>query len=203
MKAKRIACILAYDMAASFLLGVSIVIFAVQANFAPGGVSGIAVILNYLFGAPIGLMTVLINIPIILCTFRQLGFGFFLHSIKTVLINAIFADYVVVHLPMYEGSRLLAAILSGVFAGVAYSLVFNMGSSTGGTDFIMAAIRKVKPELSFGMLAFVIDSTVILGSVFVFGEIEAFLYGAVYTVVTSGALDATTWCMKKLGAQTV
>ena len=200
---KRITKILAYDLAASFLLGVSIVIFAVQANFAPGGVSGIAVILNYLFDAPIGLMTVVINIPIILGTFRKLGPAFFLHSVKTVLINAVFADYVVVHLPMYEGSRLLASVLSGVFAGVAYSLVFNMGSSTGGTDFIIAAIRRLKPEMSFGLLAFFIDSAVILGSVFVFGEIEAFLYGAVYTVVTSASLDATTWCMKKLGAQTV
>lgn len=203
MRIKGIARILAYDIAASFLLGVSIVIFAVQANFAPGGVSGIAVILNYLFGAPIGLATVIINIPIILCTYKKLGLAFFLYSVKTVLINAFFADYVVVHLPMYEGSRMLAAILSGVFAGVAYSLVFNMGSSTGGTDFIMAAIRKVKPELSFGMLAFVIDSTVIFGSVFIFGEIEAFIYGAIYTVVTSLSLDTTTWCMKKLGAQTI
>ena len=110
----------------------SIVIFAVQANFAPGGVSGIAVILNYLFGAPIGLMTVIVNIPIILCTFRKLGLAFFLHSIKTVLINAVFADYVVVHLPMYEGSRLLAAILSGVFAGVAYALAMYGDPLCGG-----------------------------------------------------------------------
>lgn len=203
MKARRIAQILAYDMAASFLLGISIVVFAVQANFAPGGVSGIAVILNYLFGAPIGLATVLINIPIIIVTYKRLGPAFFLHSVKTVLINALFVDYVVCHIPVYTGSRLLAAILSGVCAGAAYSLVFNMGSSTGGTDFIMAAIRRVKPELSFGMLAFVIDSTVILGSVFVFGEVQAFVYGMAYTVVTSLALDATTWCMKKLGAQTV
>ena len=203
MKAKRIAQILAYDIAASFLLGISIVIFAVHANFAPGGVSGVAVILNYLFDAPIGLATVIINIPIILCTYKRLGLAFFLHSVKTVLINALFVDYVVCYLPAYTGSRLIASVLSGVCAGAAYSLVFNMGSSTGGTDFIMAAIRKVNPKLSFGMLAFVIDSLVILGSVFVFGEIEAFLYGAVYTVVTSVSLDATTWCMQKLGAHTV
>lgn len=192
MTAKKVVRILACDIAASFLLGVSIVVFAVQANFAPGGVSGLAVILNYLFGAPIGLATVLVNIPIILCTFGRLGPGFFLHSVKTVLINALFVDYVVCHIPAYAGSRLLASVLSGVCAGVAYSLVFNMGSSTGGTDFIMAAIRKAKPELSFGMLAFVIDGLVILGSVFIFGEIQAFAYGLVYTVVTSLSLDATT-----------
>lgn len=203
MKVKRAAQILAYDIAASFLLGVSIVVFAVQANFAPGGVSGVAVILNYLFGLPIGLATVLINVPIILATYKRLGPAFFLHSVKTVLINALFVDYVVCHIPPFTGNRLIAAILSGVCAGVAYSLVFNMGSSTGGTDFIMAAIRRVKPELSFGMLAFVIDGLVIVASVFVFGEAQAFVYGMVYTVITSLALDATTWCMKKLGLATV
>ena len=203
MRIRKAAGILATDIAASFLLGVSIVVFAVQANFAPGGVSGIAVILNYLFKTPIGLATVLINVPIILATFRNLGPAFFFHSVKTTLINSLFIDYVVIYLPAYTGSRLIAAVLSGVFAGAAYSLVFNMGSSTGGTDFIMAAIRRVRPQLSFGFLAFVIDGVVIIASVFVFGEAQAFIYGAVYTVVTSLSLDATTWCLKQLGMQTV
>jgi len=199
MKLKQFAKLLAYDMAASWLLGVSIVVFAVRANFAPGGVSGLAVIINYLTGARIGLMTVLINIPIVVLTFRRLGPMFFLCSVKTTLINAFFIDYVVCHMPVYAGSRMIAAILSGVCAGVAYSLVFNMGSSTGGTDFIIAAVNRVRPNLSFGMLAFAIDSTVILASVFVFGEAKAFVYGMVYTVVTSAALDTTTAVMQRLG----
>ena len=199
MKPKQCAKLLAYDFAASWLLGVSIVVFAVRANFAPGGVSGLAVIINYLTGAQIGLMTVLINIPIIVLTFRRLGLMFFVCSVKTMLINAFFIDYVVCSIPAYTGSRMIAAILSGVCAGVAYSLVFNMGSSTGGTDFIIAAVNRVKPNLSFGMLAFVIDSSVILASVFVYGEAKAFVYGMVYTVVTSLALDATTAVMRRFG----
>ena len=201
MQMKKAIQIAVYDIVASWLLGVSIVIFAVRANFAPGGVSGLAVILNYLTGARIGLMTIVINIPIILLTFRRLGPAFFLHSVKTMLINAFFIDYVVVYLPPYAGSRMIAAILSGLLAGMAYSIVFNMGSSTGGTDFIIAAVNRIKPNLSFGMLAFFIDSTVIIASVFVFGEAKAFIYGMVYTVVTSVALDATTAVMKRIGAQ--
>lgn len=201
MQMKKAIQIAVYDIAASWLLGVSIVIFAVRANFAPGGVSGLAVILNYLTGARIGLMTIVINIPIILLTFRRLGPAFFLHSVKTMLINAFFIDYVVVYLPPFTGSRMIAAILSGLLAGMAYSIVFNMGSSTGGTDFIIAAVNRIKPNLSFGMLAFFIDSTVIIASVFVFGEAKAFIYGMVYTVVTSVALDATTAVMKRIGAQ--
>lgn len=202
MDKKRIALMLFYDLIASFLLGVSIVIFAMEANFAPGGVSGLAVIFNYLFDWPVGLVTVLINVPIVIATYKKLGPSFFICSVKSVLINAVFIDYVVCCLPVYEGSRLIASILSGVFAGVAYSMLFNIGSSTGGTDFIIAAIQRTNPKLSFGLLAFGIDSTVIIASAFVFGEIQAVLYGAAYTVVTSVSLDAATALMKRLGLPT-
>ena len=202
MDKKRIAMILLYDVIASFLLGVSIVVYAVKANFAPGGVSGLAVIFNYLFSWPIGLVTVIINVPIVLMTFKKLGPAFFICSVKSVLINALFIDYVVPCIPAYEGSRLIAAILSGLFAGVSYSMLFNIGSSTGGTDFIIAAIQRTNPKLSCGMLAFAIDSMVILASAFVFGEVQAVVYGAVYTVVTSVSLDATTAVMKRLGLPT-
>ena len=203
MNIKKAAGILAVDIVASLLLGISIVVFTVSANFAPGGVSGVAVILNYLFGTPIGLATVIINIPIVVLTFKRLGAMFFVMSVKSVLINAFFIDYVCVLFPAYAGSRLIGAVLAGVTAGMAYSLLFNVGSSTGGTDFIIAAVNRANPKLSFGMLAFLIDGVVIASSVFVYGEIQSLVYGMVYTVVTSLALDATTWCVKKLGAQMV
>ena len=202
MNIKKAAGILAVDIVASLLLGISIVVFTVSANFAPGGVSGVAVILNYLFGTPIGLATVIINIPIVVLTFKRLGAMFFVMSVKSVLINAFFIDYVCVLFPAYAGSRLIGAVLAGVTAGMAYSLLFNVGSSTGGTDFIIAAVNRANPKLSFGMLAFVIDSTVIIASAFVFGEMQAVLYGAVYTVVTSVSLDGATAVMKKLGLPT-
>ena len=189
---------LAYDLVGSFFLGVSIVSFAMQANFAPGGVSGLAVLANYLFQIPVGWATILINIPIILLTFRQLGKRFFLISVKSVLISSFLVDYVCCYLPVYTGSRLAASILSGIMAGIGFSLFFNEGSSTGGTDFIIVAVKQKHPKLSFGLLAFFIDGTVIVLSVFVFKEIWAFVYGAVYTVVTSLSLDGTTWLLKKL-----
>ena len=123
---------LAYDLVGSFFLGVSIVSFAMQANFAPGGVSGLAVLANYLFQIPVGWATILINIPIILLTFRQLGKEFFLISVKSVLISSLLIDYVCCYLPAYTGSRLTASILSGIMAGIGFSLFFNEGSSTGG-----------------------------------------------------------------------
>ena len=194
---KRIAGMLAFDIFGSLFMGASIVCFAVQADFAPGGVNGLAVLFNYVSGIPIGMAVVLINIPIILLTFRKLGKECFIISVKTMLISSLFIDYVLCYFPVYTGSRLAASILSGITSGIGYSLIFNEGSSTGGTDFIIVAIRQKKPKLSFGLLAFFIDGIVIVLSVFVYREIWSFVYGSVYTVITSLAIDGTTFVLQR------
>lgn len=194
---KKIMFMMTYDLIGSVFIGVSIVCFAVAADFAPGGVNGLAVMANYLSNIPIGLATILINIPIILFTFHSLGKLFFLYSVKTMLISSLFIDYVLCNLPVYHGNRLLAAILAGLTAGIGYSLIFNEGSSTGGTDFIIAAIKKKRPKMTFGLLAFVIDGIIVLFSIFVFKEALAFIYGMLYTVITSVALDLCTLVLKK------
>ncbi len=184
--------IVLFDLLGSMLIGISVVTFAVNAEFAPGGVSGLAVILNFLFQLPIGWMTVLINIPIILCTFKKLGLRFFIMSIKSMLLGSLFIDYVIPLIPAYDGSRLLACVFAGVCAGVGYSLIFNEDSSTGGTDFIIVAIKRAKPQLTFGLLALFIDGSIIVISIFIYRDVWAFVYGMIYTVVTSAALDLTT-----------
>ncbi len=184
--------IILFDLIGSMLIGISVVTFAVNANFAPGGVTGLAVILNFLFHLPIGWMTVLINVPIILFTYKKLGLKFFIVSIKTMLIGSLIIDYVAPLIPAYEGSRLLASVFSGICAGIGYSLIFNEDSSTGGTDFIIVAIKRAKPKFSFGLLALLIDGSIIIISVFIYRDIGAFVYGMIYTVVTSAAIDLTT-----------
>nr|MBQ4453429.1 YitT family protein [Clostridia bacterium] len=195
MKSK-IAKMLAYDIVGAVFLGISIVCFTVEADFAPGGVNGLAVISNYLFGIPIGLATILINIPIVLFTYRKLGKEFFIISIKSMLICSFMIDYVICYFPVYYGSRLIASILAGITSGIGYSLLFNEGSSTGGTDFIIVAVKQKKPDLSFGLLVGIIDSSVVVLSVPVFHDIWSFVYGMIYTVVCSLALDATTKILK-------
>lgn len=194
---KRMLQIVVYDGLGSLLMGISVVVFAVQANFAPGGISGLGLLVNYLFHFPIGMAIICINVPIILLTFRRLGAGFFLNSVRSMLVSSLFIDYVVCCLPVFTGSRLIASVLSGVCAGIGYALFFYEGSSTGGTDFIMVAVQRWKPQLTLGVLAFVIDSIVIVLAVFVFRDIWAFVYGMVYTVVTSLFLDMGTGLLSR------
>lgn len=101
---EKIIFMMIYDLIGTIFIGVSIVCFAVAADFAPGGVNGIAVMANYLMNIPIGLATILINIPIILFTFRRLGKLFFLYSVKTMVISSFLIDYVLCYLPAYNGN---------------------------------------------------------------------------------------------------
>ena len=87
-------------------------------------------------------------------------------------------DYVAPLFPVYDGSRLLAALCMGVLCGIGYAMIFMRGSSTGGQDFISVAIKKVKPHITLGIITFVLDiCTIILGTALVFKDIDGLIYG--------------------------
>ena len=95
--------------------------FAVQAGFPMTGFSGISIILYQLFGVPIGFSTILLNIPVAILCYRLLGRHFFFSSLRCMLISSLMIDYVAPLLPVYSGDRLLAALCTGVFAGLGYA----------------------------------------------------------------------------------
>ncbi|MBR1897043.1 MAG: YitT family protein [Pyramidobacter sp.] len=186
---KKLAAALGADIAASLLIGASIVVFAQNADFAPGGVNGMGLILNHLTGLPIGQLILMINVPLVLVCFRFLGVRFFLASLKTMLISSWFIDHVAVLLPAYHGSHWLAAVFSGLFAGAGFALVYLQNSSTGGTDFLIMTGKKLRPSMSIGQLTQLLDGSVIIAGAFVLRRTEAVLLGLVYTVVCSLCID--------------
>lgn len=194
---KKFFSILICDILGSLFLGISITVFAVAANFAPGGVTGLAVIINFLFNIPIGFAIILINVPIIFFTYKRLGKYFFIMSLKSIIISSFFLDYIICYFPVFNGDNIIAAFCSGIFAGIGYSLFFNEGSSTGGTDFIIVSIKKYKPELSFGFLAFFIDIIVVVLFTIIFRNLQAFVYGLIYTFTTSIFMNITTKLITK------
>lgn len=198
MKEKRISgkelmVDLGYDVVGSILYAAGIYTFASSAHFAPGGFSGIALILNYFFSLPIGIITVVLNIPVILVAYKVLGKVFLLKSVKTMIISAIFMDSVFPLFPVYTGEPLLAALYTGALSGAGLALIYMRGSSTGGTDFIMMMIRKKYPHLSLGQISLVLDAIVILLGGLVFDGIDPILNGVVATVVTTVVIDKMTY----------
>lgn len=178
------------DIVASILIAVGVYNFAMYANFPVAGFSGIAIILYHLFGLPVGIGTILLNVPVSIFCYKFLGRTFFLKSVKSMIISSVFIDYVAPLFPAYEGSRLLAALCMGVLCGIGYAMIFMRGSSTGGQDFITVALKKVYPHISLGMIAFALDMmTIILGTVLVFKDVDGLIYGIIVTYLLAIVMD--------------
>lgn len=176
---KRIAVDILVETLGSFLIAIGLYNFALNAKFPMTGFSGIAMILYRLFGLPIGLTTVVLNIPVAILCYRLLGKGFFFRSVRCMIISSFMIDIVAPLLPVYEGERLLAALCTGILAGFGYAIIYMRNSSTGGSDFIIMAVKAVRPHISLGKIAFLSDIGIILAGGFIFKDMDGIIYGMI------------------------
>ena len=187
---KEIAIDVGADVLGGLLISIGVYNFAVASGFPVAGVSGIAVLFYHFFHIPIGIMTILLNIPIVLVCYRLLGKRFFWKSVKTMLISNFMIDQIAPLLPVYQGELILASVCIGIFAGMGYALLYTRDTSTGGADFIFMAIRKWKPHLSLGRIIITFDfAVIIIGGILRNGNIESIIYGLIGSYILSVVVD--------------
>lgn len=189
-----------YDLIGAVLFSAGVYTFAGNADFAPGGVTGLALLLNHIFRIPIGTLTLFINLPLIVISYRALGKRFLLKTAKSMVITTFFLDVVFPMFPMYEGQRIMAALCSGALMGAGMVMFYMRGSSSGGLDFVIMPIKKKRPHLSVGKITMIIDLGIILLGWPVFGDIDAALYGLVSTFASVVVIDKVLY---GLGAGTL
>ena len=177
------------DIVGGLLYALGIYTFAKTANFAPGGLSGLALIMYHIWGLPIGIMTLVLNVPVILLSYHLLGKTFLLKSLRSMVFCTVWVDFILPLTPAYSGSPLLAALYSGVFLGAGLGVLYMRGSSSGGTDFLTVSVKAIHPHLSLGAATMIIDLVIILMGWPVFGNIDSVLYGIIATAVTSIVID--------------
>ena len=180
---------LAHDILGSVAYAIGVYTFASNAGFAPGGIAGIGVIFNYLFNLPIGLIVLAFNVPVVLIALKYLGKRYLLRTFQTLLINALFLDLLAPMFPRYAGSPLLAALFGGGISGLGLAIIYSAGSCTGGSDLIIMSLRKMRPHLSVGQITLLIDGSLILLGAFIYSNIDAVLYGIVFTFASTFVID--------------
>ena len=140
------------------------------------GVTGVAQIVHYFLHIPIGWMIIIINVPIFIFTFRILGKKFVFRSVVAMVIVSLFIDYIAPLFPIYSGDRLLATVVTAVSTGLGYGIIFQRGSSTCGTDFIVLMLREKHPHLTIGTIGFVVDMVIIsAGALTISKNIDGFI----------------------------
>lgn len=194
-KAKDILLNLGCDIAGSFLFAVAVQCFTSSNQIAPGGVTGISTILNYLFNLPIGILIFVLNVPLLAVGFKYFGRNFTLRTLVTIFIQSVMVDLCALFLPVYTGNKLLAALFGGIVMGAGLGLIFMRGSTTGGTDIISRLLQRRFPHLQLGRTIFMCDLVVILLSAIAYRSIDSALYAIVTIFASSKIVDGILYGM--------
>lgn len=174
--------------AASLGYAAAISLFADPNNLAPGGVTGIAIIISRLVPIETGTLIFLLNIPILIFAIWKFGIKFTVSTIYSLALTSIFTNILA---PVGAATHdiLLAALAGGVLSAVSIGLILKYGATTGGMDIIVKWLRLKLPYLKTGVIYFFTDVIIVSISGFVFRNVDAALYAAIAVIMTSTVMD--------------
>ncbi len=175
--------------AGALLYSLSVVIFTAPNNVAPGGVTGLATLINYLFSLPIGAFILILNVPLFILGYKKLGRDYLKKSIFAALLVSVLIDVLDAFIPPYRGNMILVCVFGGILNGSGIALIFSRGGSSGGTDIAASLVHKYYPQFSVGYLIMISDAFIVTISAFVYNSIEAALYAVIAIFVSSRLID--------------
>lgn len=177
----------------SLLFAISVNVFTAPNDIAPGGLTGAATLMSYLWGTPIGTGIIVMNIPIFIWGIVEVGCRFILKTAAATVISSLAIDLTAPFLQAYRGDMMLASLFGGLLAGLGLGLIFMRGGTTGGTDLVANLIGRHLRHISFGKLILTVDLVIVVISAFVYRNLESPLYAIIVIFVTSKVVDAVLY----------
>ena len=179
-----------FFLAGSLIYAISVDVFAAPNHIAPGGITGVCTMINYVWHWPIGMTSLLFNIPIFIWAIVEIGYKLVGKTIVATVFVSVSIDVIAKILPHYTGEKMLAALFGGLIEGIGLSLVFMRGGTTGGTDMIARLLGRRLRSFSMGKLMLGIDLVVVLSSAVVYHSIESALYAVIAIFVSTRLIDS-------------
>lgn len=158
-------------------------------HIAPGGFSGIAVILNHYFPViHIGVLIIIMNIPFLIVALKRLGWHFLFGTILGTFLSSIFIDLFAPYAPPLSKDPFLATIYGGFLMGAGIGIIFRFYGSTGGSDLLGQLVYDYT-GLPFGQAMMIFDIIVIITAGIVFRSIDISLYSIIAELVSNKTID--------------
>ena len=203
-KARELWLDILYDIIGGFLQALGLHCFIDSIDIAPGGATGLAIIVNRLTNLPLGTLTFLINVPLLIASWVWLGKSRTLKTLKTVAILTVILDCIVTpYVPVYHGDKMISCIFGAVLVGASLAVVFMRGSTTGGGDIAAKLLQKFRPHMQTGTAVMMTDMVIIGASLLVFQNIESGLYALINMVLASYVIDVMLYGTNKSIMMTV
>ena len=178
----------------ALVLALGQLVFIKPLHIPLGGVSGVALVANYLWELPIGLVSIVLNLPLFVLGWRTMGREFFYKTVYATVANSIFLDILDPILPAFPVEMLLAALYGGIVMGAGYGLLFRAGGTSGGIDIVSKWLNG-KKDIPVGTTNFIINIFVIIGSAAIYGNPDSALYALVTSYVSSVVIDKMVYGM--------
>lgn len=161
-------------------------------NLAPGGITGISVILNRLIHVETGTLYFLCNVPIMLLGWWKFGWRFIVSTAYAVVLTST-ATNLLSGFPAITQEPLLAAIAGSILTAVGIGIIFRAGATTGGMDIIIKILRLKYKHMKTGSLFLMTDMCVVAASGLVFRDFNIMMYALIAVIITGRVLDAVLY----------
>ncbi len=169
---------------AAALMASSTYILVIPNDFAPSGISGICVMVQYLFKFSIGYLNVIINLPLCIIAFIM---GYRRFAVRSYYFCLVYSGlYVLIQninptFLQYDANgqdTMLPVLIAGIISGLVTVMCYESLGSQCGTDIISKILSEKKPEFNFFFASFIINSVVALASLFVYAFDENLVFNA-------------------------
>lgn len=177
-----------YILFGCLLVAFGINLFLLPAHILSGGLSGVALIFHYIFGWPIGLQIFLINIPLLIASYKLLGKIYTVDVVLgTFLVSACIDGTAFLESYNNLNDPMLSAIFGGIICGIGFGIVFRANGNTGGVD-VIGVIAKKYYDMNIGTAIFAVNCLITLAGMLLFG-LKAALFTLIGIYLTGALTD--------------
>lgn len=173
---------------ASVIYAAGVTLFLDKKDIVPGGVTGVAMIVNRFTDIEIGTVIFMFNVPLLIIGTWKFGWRFLITTLCSIIVSSAFMNIFTFMNPPTD-DILLISITGGALLAIGLGLIFKAGATTGGTDILVRLIRLRYKHITTGRIFLIIDVIVIGLFVILFRNVDSALYSVITVVVCSELLD--------------
>lgn len=181
-----------FIIAGAILYAAGISLFLDPNQLAPGGLTGIMIMVSRFLPVKVGTLVFIFNIPIMALGIWKFGLKFFATTIISVILSSLFMNILTPFGPLTR-EPILAAATGGSLLAIGLGLTFKAGATTGGMDVIIKLLKLKYRHIKTGRLYLMVDSVIVAASAIVFQNIDTALFAGVAVLINSIVFDVVLY----------